>query len=232
MTILAIDTSMAACSAAILPKGSDAPVQLFEAMGQGHAEALFPMIEAVMGEARRGFGDLRLIAVTRGPGSFTGVRAGIAAARGLAIAARLPVVGVTSLEVMARACLRLLPPEALASGFAVMHDARRGDLYAQVFSADGSPMGEPELIQADESCVWLPPSIETVAGSGAALAAEASNRRERRLKPCLPGLLPEAADLALLAAGKTPDARPPSPLYLRAPDAKPQTEHILARASD
>ncbi|NJM34881.1 MAG: tRNA (adenosine(37)-N6)-threonylcarbamoyltransferase complex dimerization subunit type 1 TsaB [Rhodomicrobium sp.] len=230
MKILGIDTCMAACSVAVLTDAAGAPIQRFERMAQGHAETLFPMIETVMAEARCSFSDLSRIAVTRGPGSFTGVRAGLAAARGLAITAGLPIIGLTSLEVMARACLRLLPPEVRADGFAVMHDARRGDLYVQLFAADASPAGEAELIRAEHVHIWLPLGIRTIVGSGAELAANILQHQGQMVSPLLPGLLPEAGDLVRLAAGKSLDAKPPSPLYLRAPDAKPQTDRILARA--
>ena len=145
MTILAFDTSLAACSAAILQDGAASPIQRFERMERGHAEALFPMIEAVMAEAGCGFGDLTKIAVTAGPGSFTGVRAGVAAARGFALAAMLPILAATSLEVMARGLVRRSTASERAAKFMVAHDARREEFYVQGFTAEGEPLSEPEL---------------------------------------------------------------------------------------
>ncbi|WP_088346474.1 MULTISPECIES: tRNA (adenosine(37)-N6)-threonylcarbamoyltransferase complex dimerization subunit type 1 TsaB [Rhodomicrobium] len=228
MTLLAIDTSMTACSAALLRAGAAGPVQRFEPMERGHAEAIFPMIEAVMAEAGCRFADLTRIAVTVGPGSFTGVRAGVAAARGLAVAAGLPVIGVNSLEVMARGCLRRLGNEE--GGFAIAHDAKRGEFYVQHFAGDGAPLSEPQIMDLAQAAASIPASVALIAGSGAAAIAEEAGRRGREIRALFPVLLPEAGDLALIASAREPDARPPAPLYLRPADAKPQTDKSLARA--
>ncbi len=231
MTILAIDTSFTACSAAVLLPGVAEPIQRFEPMARGHAEELFPMIEAVMAEAGCDFRELTKIAVTLGPGSFTGVRAGIAAARGIALAAGLPVVGATSLEVMARGCARRLDEDERKGGFAVMHDARRGELYIQHFGENGKAAGEPLIVSVAKAVESLPSEVTLAVGTGGALAAEEARRRETPLSARLPDLLPEAGDLALIALDRTPAAGPVSPLYLRPPDAKPQSDKILARAT-
>ncbi len=232
MAILAIDTSMAACSAAVMKSGETGSAQRFEPMPRGHAEALFPMIEAVMAEAGCGFPDLTRIAVTAGPGSFTGVRAGLAAARGFALALNAPIVSATSLEVMAAACVAELPPRELEGGFAVAHDARRGEFYVQLFSADGAPLGPPEALHLDMALQTLPPSARTVAGSGAQAIAGFASAQGRSLRAVLPELLPQAVYLARIAAIRTPSDHPPTPLYLRPPDAKPQTGKSIARAQD
>jgi tRNA threonylcarbamoyl adenosine modification protein YeaZ len=225
MNILAFDTCMAACSAALMRSDTGALTHRFAPMERGHAEALFPMIQAVMDEAGLGFADLDRIAVTHGPGTFTGVRAGIAAARGLALGCGAAIVTATSLEVMALACLERLGPDACRSGFLVAHDARRGELYVQRFDADARALGDAVLATPPEAAA-LAAASRLVAGSGAALvAAEAGG-----LRAVLPDLLPDAAHLARLALGREPLAAPASPLYLRAPDAKPQTGKHLARA--
>ncbi len=230
MAILAIETSMTACSAAILPAGGAEPIQRFEPMARGHAEAIFPMIEAVMAASGCGYEALTKIAVTLGPGSFTGVRAGVAAARGIALAAKVPLVGATSLEVMARGCVRRTEAETRAGGFAVLHDARRGELYVQPFDAGGEAIGEAQLLTLSQTLAALPAEMRLIVGSGAAAVAEAARDRGRRLSPALTDLLPEAADLAILAASRVPADRPPAPLYLRPPDAKPQTDKSVVRA--
>lgn len=230
MTILAFDTSMAACSAAILQDGAASSIQRFERMERGHAEALFPMIEAVMAQAGRGFGDLTKIAVTAGPGSFTGVRAGVAAARGFALAAKLPVVAATSLEVMARGLVRRSSASERAGGFMVAHDARREEFYLQGFSAEGEPLSEPELCGLSEAADAALQGIGLVVGSGAAAIALEAARRGRELRAGFADLLPEAGDLAAIAVNRIPQLRPVAPFYLRAPDAKPQTGKNLARA--
>ncbi len=230
MPILAIDTSMAACSAAILLPGAPKPFQRFEAMSRGHAEAIFPMIEAVMADAGIAFDALTKIAVTLGPGSFTGVRAGIAAARGLALAARVPVVGATSLEVMALGCVRLAGEGALANGFAVIHDAKRDEVYLQIFNERGEALSDPQVLAVADAAAALPAGLTPIAGSGAPIVAAHAERSGRVLRPLLADLLPAAADLALLARDRTPSDHPPAPLYLRAADAKPQSDKTVARA--
>jgi tRNA threonylcarbamoyl adenosine modification protein YeaZ len=232
MAILAIDTSMAACSAAILPLGSERPVQRFAPMARGHAEELFAMIEAVMEEADCEFSSLSKIAVTLGPGSFTGVRAGLAAARGFALAAGLAIVGANSLEVMAQGCLRRLGAHERSRGFAVVHDARREECYAQAFDAGGQALGEPGLFRIEEVTEALPPAIGLLVGTGAlaAIAAARAKGAANDLATRLPDLLPEAADLARIALLRPPSPQPPAPIYLRPADAKPQTDKSLARA--
>jgi tRNA threonylcarbamoyladenosine biosynthesis protein TsaB len=230
MTILAFDTSLGACSAAILPRGAASPIQRFERMDRGHAEVLFPMIEAVMAEAGCRFGDLRKIAVTAGPGSFTGVRAGVAAARGFALAANLPVVAATSLEVMARGLVRRASLSERAGGFMVAHDARREEFYVQRFSAEGEPLFAPDLCGLSEAADAPLHGMALVVGSGAAAIAFEAARMGRDLRADFADLLPEARDLAAIAAARRPESGPVAPLYLRAPDAKPQTDKSLARA--
>lgn len=231
MTILAIDTTMAACSVAILHSqdgGEAIVVSRFEAMERGHAEALFPMIASVMREAGVAFADLSKIAVTVGPGTFTGVRAGIAAARGLALAAKLSIVGAGSLEVMARGCVRQTQEADRIGGFMVAHDARRDEFYCQSFDANGFAISSPAIISAREAALALAPSMKLVVGSGAAAVAEAVPIR-CNITPLLPTLLPDAADLAILAPNLPHCESPPAPFYLRAPDAKPQSDKVSAR---
>ncbi len=230
MAILAIDTSLTACSAALLPQGADSPIQRFEPMTRGHAEAIFPMIEAVMAEAGYGYGDLEKLAVTVGPGSFTGVRAGVAAVRGLALAAKRPAVGVGTLEVMVRGASRLLPPALRKGGFAVVHDARRDEVYFQQFDADGAAAAGPQVLRYGDALARLPHDVDLVVGSGAEILAEEARRQGRMLRAELAGLLPEAGDLAMGARDMAAPGHPPAPLYLRAPDAKPQTDKSVARA--
>jgi tRNA threonylcarbamoyladenosine biosynthesis protein TsaB len=232
MIILAIDTTMAACSVAVLQNrdGGKRLVSCFEAMGRGHAEALFPMITLVMREAGAAFADLSKIAVTVGPGTFTGVRAGIAAARGIALAAKLPVVGAGSLEVMACGCARQTCETDRTGGFMVAHDARRDELYCQSFDASGSALGSPVIMTVREAARALLPSMNLVVGSGAEMVmAEAASVRDD-IMTLLPTLLPDAADLATFALNLPHYEIPPAPFYLRAPDAKPQSDKVSTRA--
>src|SRR3979490_2165233 len=102
MLILAIDTALDACAAAVLDTAQNRLIaQESLAMKRGHAEALMPLIARVMKESGIAFASLDRIAVTTGPGSFTGLRVGLSAARGLALAANKPAVGVTTLTAYA-----------------------------------------------------------------------------------------------------------------------------------
>lgn len=230
MNILAFDTSMGACSAAVLRSSGGAGRMLFarqEAMARGHAEALMPMVAEVMAEAGLRFAEIDLIAATTGPGSFTGVRIAITAARGLALVTHAKLFGTDSLTVMAK--------EAVARGaaepgpFAVAVDARRGMLYFGLYDEAGKKRDGPLLIGPDEAINLLPSGLRVAAGSGAILLAEAGGRRGHPLEAKLAELQPSAEALAEIAfaSGKTvPTLRP---LYLRPPDAKPQMPAMLRR---
>ena len=202
--ILAIDTSAAQCAVAIL--GAAKPVAERAAMDRGHAEALFPMIESALARAGIGYSDLARIAVCTGPGSFTGVRIGVAAARGLALALEVPAIGVSRLEALA----------AEAGGPVAVCLAGRGEsVYMQVFDADGTPAGPPEATEAAALASRIPAGLSRVAGDAARLVAGESS--------LLPDGLPDPAVIARLAAAR-PAAEPPRPLYMRGADAAPPRE--------
>lgn len=211
MICLGLDTALGACSAALADE-TGVIARDRRAMATGHAEAIAPMTERLMAGAGIGFAALGRIAVTTGPGTFTGQRIGLAFARGLSVALKIPCVGVTTLAAIAEAARGEHPGRPVF----VASDARRGECYAQGFAADGAPLGAPALMAyaaAGEAARALGPDIllaGTAAGllglDGAPLAAEAQ---------------PDAAFVALLGLkAETPEG-PPAPLYLRAPDAKP-----------
>jgi len=134
MYVLALDTALAACSAAVLDTRHGILASASVAMRRGHAEALLPAVHQVMDDAGVAFSDLDRIAVTVGPGSFTGLRVGVSAARGIALAARRPAVGITTLAAFAA------PALILAQGTPVLAviDARHGQFYAQTFGGGGA----------------------------------------------------------------------------------------------
>jgi tRNA threonylcarbamoyladenosine biosynthesis protein TsaB len=228
MNVLAFDTCMTACSAALI-RGQGTVFSSFQRMERGQSEALFQMVAALMREAGLDFAELDKIAVTRGPGSFTGVRAGIAAARGFALGCGAPVVMATTLEVMARACVKALAETDRRNGFLIAHDARRGELYVQLFDRAGAAMSQASLATPQDAAV-LARDAGAAAGSGAALLSGEAERLGFQLDAHLPDMLPDALTLAELAVDRQPTAEPVTPLYLRAPDAKPQTDKRLARA--
>ena len=228
MNILALDTSMGACSAAVLREGPSAQRlhALLVEMPRGHAEALMPMVEEVLAEAEIEATDLDLIAATTGPGSFTGVRIAIAAARGLALVTEAKLFGADSLSVMARAARDAgLEP---GGPFAVAVDARRGMLYLGLYDATGTRLDGPLLIAPHDAVDRLPESLSLAVGSGATLLADAAATRGRMITPEHPALQPSAAALAEMALESGTTTEVLRPLYMRPPDAKPQAP-VLAR---
>ncbi len=199
MNILALDTSMGACSAAVLC-ASDGTRRLHAVqveMPRGHAEALMPMVDEVLREAGLGAHDLDVIAATLGPGSFTGVRIAIAAARGLALVTHADLFGTDSLAVMARAAL--IEGLAPTGPFAVAVDARRGMLYFGVYDEHGVTRDGPLLLAPDDAVALLPPELRVAVGNGAQLLTDAATVTGRRLDPDLVSLQPSAAALAEIA---------------------------------
>lgn len=222
MNILALDTSMGACSAAVL-RTDGAEQTLFArqaTMARGHAEALMPMVAEAMAEAALAFAQLDLIAATTGPGSFTGVRIAIAAARGLALVTEARLFGTDSLTVMAKVAAEHLRGEP----FAVAVDARRGMLYFALYDGAGRKLEGPQLLSPDDAAALLPATLRRAVGSGAAALAEAAMRRD--LEPSLPELQPSASALAWIAYESGETSATLRPLYLRPPDAKPQMQPL------
>ena len=221
MKLLAIDTASERCSVGIAADDRPA-VLLSETLGRGHAERLFGMIASAMTEAGLGFAELDRIAVTVGPGSFTGVRVGIAAARGLALVLGCPVAGIGTLDVAAEAARA----QAGAVPVLAVIDARRDEVYAQAFDRDGRPLSAPAAGPAGILSAWLTPGM-VLAGSGAHLAAAIPAGSGLRIVHH-----DSAADIAALVrlglAAPVP-AGAPRPLYLRAPDAKPQAAAAVPR---
>jgi tRNA threonylcarbamoyladenosine biosynthesis protein TsaB len=220
MKLLALDSASAACSVALFADGRVVAAR-DAAMDRGHAEALVPMVAAVLDDARDtcpgGFSDLDAVAVTVGPGAFTGVRIGLATAAAMAAAAGIPVIGLTTLEVVAAAQAPDGPPLLVAL------ESKRADVYAQLFGGPpGGPLAAPQAILPDAIPALLLPGPLALAGDGAAPVA-AALRAVGIPVTALPGSgRPEAPVLARLAAARAardglPKA-PPRPLYLRAPD--------------
>ena len=231
MTVLAFDTCLGAVSAAARwqsARGQWLSCDRFEGLETGHAERLMPMIAAVMQEAGLAFRDLQRIAVTIGPGTFTGVRGAVAAARGLALASGLPVVGATSLAVMAHRADELLGRRD-GRLMAVAVDARRGMVYLQLFTDAPAHASRPQLLAPAEVVPLIGDKSVTVVGSGAASVADAILAAGGKAEARLPDLQPHARSLALMAANLAP-LSPVRPLYLRPPDVKPQVDKSLSRA--
>jgi tRNA threonylcarbamoyladenosine biosynthesis protein TsaB len=213
--LLALDTALAACSVALVEDDRVLAAQSV-VMGRGQAEALMPMVRDCMAAARLDFAALDLLAVTVGPGSFTGLRTGIAAARGLALALGRPLVGVTTLEVLAHGAV---PAEQGGCTILAAIDAHRGELYVQPFAADLSPLAPPSARAVADALGIAPAGPIHLVGSGAALAAAGDSAR------CTLSSRPPDPDVAVVARlalrrWRTGRSEAVAPLYLRAPDAK------------
>jgi tRNA threonylcarbamoyladenosine biosynthesis protein TsaB len=238
MNVLAFDTCFGACSAAVRfsaaskknDAGEDFSISFqYEEMATGHAERLMPMIDEVLRDAGCTFGDLDTIAVTEGPGSFTGLRVGVAAARSFALAAGLPIRATSSLHVMAHREARQIQGMPGDTALAICVDARNNQVYAQLFSAALDVLTSPMIMSPPQVAALVAPSPLLVLGSGAQLVAEAAHGIGRKVEARAPELLPDARDLATMAP-VLPVRKPLIPVYLRAPDAKPQTGKSLPRA--
>lgn len=231
MNILLIDTCFGGCSVAAVWRAGEglARAARFELLMRGHAERLTPMIGKVMDEAPFGFSDIGLIGVTTGPGTFTGQRVGIAAARALAIATGAQVAALSSLKVMAHTAATELGAEVADGELAVAVDARRGEIYFQRFAGPQlSTLSEPELLTPERAAATVSDAC-VIVGSGGAVLEEAMGEMGRNLKARLATLEPDVSFFPVDQLMPSPEL--PKPLYLRPPDAKPQDGAALARMS-
>lgn len=211
MNVLAFDCSTSSCSAAVL---ADDKVLAWRqvAMARGQAEVLLPMIVETLAEAGLTWAEINLIGVTVGPGTFTGLRIGLAAARGMALASGLPLAGVTTCEAVAHATSAA---ERQGRTLVVAVDGKRADLFIQPFNADLQPLAEADAVMP-EAVGALVAGPFLLAGCGAARLAEALP--EAVLSAACGA--PDARVVARLAARRWAEGRalPPLPLYLRPPD--------------
>ena len=199
MKVLVIETATAACSVALLD-GDRVLAARHELVGRGHAERLVPMIGEVLAEA--GAERAALIQVDCGPGSFTGIRVGLAAARALSLAWGVPVAGFSALALIA-ATAREDVGVAMAGG--------HGELFVQRFAhAPLAAVDGLRSLKPEEAAAQIPDSLVLVSGAAALVAARGAGRAEEAY--------PNAVDARLLPAMFV--QLPPTPLYGRAPDAK------------
>jgi tRNA threonylcarbamoyladenosine biosynthesis protein TsaB len=202
MRVLAIDTCLSACSVAVLD-GDRVTASACEPMDRGHQERLAPLAREVMAQAGLAFADLDRIAVTLGPGSFTGLRVGLAFAKGLGLALERPVIGLGCLEVLAA-------PYADSPGRTLALLPGRGDGVCHQAFEGGAALGAPGLTTAAGLEALAP--VARIVGA-ADLAGDALPGAVR-----LPSASPDAAVAARLAVPATP--APLAPLYMRPPNAR------------
>ena len=214
--VLALDSVSASCSAAVVAADGATLAHCCRRMSRGQAEALMPLVTEVMAKAGLSFSDLGGLAVTVGPGSFTGVRIGLAAARGLALASGLPLVGVSTFRAIERAVPGSL--RETAGAILVALDTKRQDIYAEAYAPAGEVILEGRVARPEDLPDVLPDNGPILlAGDGAELAASGLTAAGRAVRHC--GIdLPDPAVVARIGIeqlrGSAPSALP-QPLYLR-----------------
>lgn len=213
MIVLAIDTAGTGCSAALYDSNRDVVLGAAgEDIGRGHAERLMEFVDGALDAAGLDLPAIDRIAVTIGPGSFTGIRVGVAAARGLALALGIPAVGISTLS-------------ALAAGrngpLLVAIDAKRDEVYWQAFAADGSETTPPAIATVEEARAIAQVHDGEITGSASALLRDGAVAATDGV---------DIATVARLGARLDPKNHLPKPLYLRGPDAKPQAGFAIRRA--
>jgi tRNA threonylcarbamoyladenosine biosynthesis protein TsaB len=226
MRVLAIDTALGACSVAVLDTVSASAVESESLpMVRGHAEALMPLVARVMQRRELTFADIDRVAVTTGPGSFTGLRVGISAGRGIAMAAGKPIVGVSTLAVYAAPHLDDDKTVAVVAAI----DARHEHVYLQVFGPGGHVIIAPRLTPIGEALRAASEAPCRIVGSAAqAIADRLPGGAPLPLRVEARGA-PDIDWVARMGAVLPEGQSPPKPLYLRAPDAQPQNAAQLPR---
>ena len=226
--LLALDAGSGACSAAVWREG-EVLAERNAAMQRGQAEQIVPMACTVMAEAGIGFAALDAIAATRGPGSFTGVRIGLAAARGLALACGKPVLGVTAFEVYAA----LLAEEGGRRPGLVVIESGRAEVFAQAFDRDGQALTEAACLLPADLAASLPPDEWLLAGTAAARIVPAlteAGLQSMESRACGPLAAAEVARLAAERPLPEGGAPPPAPFYLRPADVSLPSKALLKGA--
>ena len=217
MRILALDTALPAVSACVLDSEVAEPIVAETLpMERGHAEALLPLIQRVMDRVEGGFASIDRVAVTVGPGSFTGIRVAISAARAFGVALDVPVVGVSTLAAFAAPLVLARKPGVIVSAI----DARHGQVYVQACSASGQVLVGPTVLPIADVVERLGAGPFRITGSAAPLLAISawSLRHEAEVEGEI--IAPSIAFVARLGLVADPQAAPPRPLYIKPPDVK------------
>lgn len=222
--ILALDTSANAMSGCLLDRHR---LRTFAEeslpMERGHAEALVPMLDRLLGEVPGGLATIDRVAVTIGPGSFTGIRVGVAAARALGLACKVSVVGVSTLVALAAPFVSGIAKSCILA----VVDARHGGFYAQGFRPDGTTFLEARHGSAADILEAAGKEPMRLVGSGAPMLAIEAWSHSVEAEVIANSAVPRIALVARLGMLADPAQSPPKPLYLKPPDAKP---HVIASA--
>ncbi|MBK20575.1 MAG: tRNA (adenosine(37)-N6)-threonylcarbamoyltransferase complex dimerization subunit type 1 TsaB [Rhodospirillaceae bacterium] len=226
MKVLGIDTALGACSVAIwdgVVIASDHKI-----MARGHVEKLIPMAEAVIAQSPVEFDDLDLISVSIGPGSFTGIRAGLAAAKGFGLGLNIPVHGVTTLEAVAYAACKARS-SAAPLPIVVALETKRSDFYVQRFDQSGLAINRPAIGLTEEIVSELRKEEVCLCGDGAPRVLASFDELQSSLIENLEQVQqPSAGDIAEIAANRYDNPISAEPLYIHPPAAKlPQSKGKL-----
>jgi tRNA threonylcarbamoyl adenosine modification protein YeaZ len=216
MRLLAIDTALPAVSACLFDSVLGVLAQERIEMQRGHAEALLPLISRVMSHVSGGFGQLDRIAVTVGPGSFTGIRVGLSAARAFGLACGVPVVGVSTLAAFAAPLIMAGGRDTIIAAI----DAHHGQVYAQSFAANGAVLVPPQVMLIEQTIETFGRGPFLMVGNGAPPMAIGAWSRAIRADVAGETVAPDISYVARLGLLADPATALPRPLYLKAPDVK------------
>jgi len=224
MILLAIDSSASLCAACVYDAASSEELgrEVLD-LGKGHAEHLMGVIAGALERAGKDYADIGALAVSVGPGSFTGVRVGVSAVRGLALALKVPAIGVTTLEALAAEGARAFPDRAVLAAL----DAGRGEIHAALYDSRSQLRYGPAVATLEQAVAMAVETSPVLAGTAAALIADAAGKA---FDTGPDAATADIATYARLAAAKGAGAKP-KPLYLRAADAKPQAGFVLPRVA-
>ena len=223
MNILAFDTCFSARSVA-LQQNSSLIAERLKLLERGHAEEIFPMISEVLSDAKIDWEEIDCLGITYGPGTFTGLRVGLAAARGIALTRKIPISAFSSLHAIAAGTFRIDELKDVES-FLVVSDARRNEVYIQSFNNEAQPLVEPALIQISDVISWASSKNIGIIGSGVDPLFYKIPEVSSRLSLLKGEHYPQARDIAALTEEAMSRSTwsyegPPSPIYLRAPHVK------------
>lgn len=233
MNILAFDTCWTACSAAIARREGTSSIDIlaerFAAMTTGQAEALPVMFEELLAEAKLGASEIDLILVPAGPGSFTGVRIGVAAARALKLATGAEIATTTSLHLIAQTIVKA-HPHISGGELMVAMDARRDEAYIQLFDTRRNvvAISPPQIVAVSDAAKTCSNAVTCIAGTAAASVARFRAASGSQIE-IFPDALPNALDFFDLVAALPVLDQQLVPVYLRPPDAKPPTAKPVTR---
>ncbi|MER8475911.1 tRNA (adenosine(37)-N6)-threonylcarbamoyltransferase complex dimerization subunit type 1 TsaB [Mesorhizobium sp. M1163] len=227
MKLLAIDCAANLCAACVYDAaaGKELGRSVLD-LGKGHAEHLMGVIEGALKAAGTDFTGLGAIAVATGPGSFTGLRVGVSAARGLALALKIPAIGVTTLEALAAEAAAIFPRRAVLAAL----DAGPEEIHATLYDEASVLIYGPSVTTLSQAAAIAVDSSAVLAGTATSQIAASVGRAFDT------GPIGATADIAVYArlaaakgAGKHGEGEKPKPLYLRGADAKPQAGFVLSR---